>query len=136
VIAFPQDRIHDEDSALDWWEQVFARDCEQLDAQVNAASLVRELVASLRELRRAAHDSSMSLADAAACTGYSADHIGRLVRAGRIPNVGRKNAPRVRCRDLPSKLRPLPREQDPHILDLRQIARSVVTSDDERNHDG
>ena len=45
----------------------------------------------------------MSLVDAAQVSGYSADHLGSLVRQGKLPNVGRKNAPRVRRTDLPIK---------------------------------
>jgi hypothetical protein len=36
-------------------------------------------------------------------SGYSADHLGELVREGKIPNAGRKNAPLIRRLDLPMK---------------------------------
>ncbi len=34
---------------------------------------------------------------------YSADHLGRLVREGKLPNAGREGAPRIRLQDLPRK---------------------------------
>ena len=49
-------------------------------------------------------DSPMTLAQAAAASGYSADHLGREIREGRLRNVGRKGAPRIRRADLPRKL--------------------------------
>ena len=45
----------------------------------------------------------LNLTDAAVESGYSADYLGRLVRDGKIANVGRPNAPRIRRRDLPRK---------------------------------
>jgi hypothetical protein len=41
--------------------------------------------------------------EAARESGYSAEHLGRLIRTGRIPNAGRRSAPRVRRGDLPAK---------------------------------
>jgi len=46
----------------------------------------------LLNLRRAAQES-----------GYSVDHLGRLLRDGRIPNSGRKAKPLIRRKDLPRK---------------------------------
>ena len=106
MIPFPADEIHDEDSALDWWGDVFARSCESLRSQVDAAALIREVVASIRSIREASLNELVSLTEAAERTGHSPDHIGRLVREGKVPNAGRKNAPRVRVRDLLTHLKP------------------------------
>ena len=57
----------------------------------------------LDQALRALGEHTVTLGEAAALCGYSADHIGTLVRQGRIPNVGRKHAPRVRRADLPVK---------------------------------
>ena len=51
----------------------------------------------------------MTLAQAAVASGYSADHLGREVREGRIPNAGRPHAPRIRRANLPRKRPELPR---------------------------
>lgn len=45
----------------------------------------------------------LSLAQAALVSGYSGEHLAREVREGRIPNAGRKHAPRIRRGDLPRK---------------------------------
>ena len=50
---------------------------------------------------RSHNDEVLSLKEAAVISGYSADHLGRLVRQGRVQNVGRKNAPKLRRGDLP-----------------------------------
>ena len=41
--------------------------------------------------------------EAARRSGYSADHLGRLVRDGKIPNAGRPGAPSIARRGLPRK---------------------------------
>jgi hypothetical protein len=73
-------------------------------AAAKAAARVWE--AAARELEVAlldADDELLNLQEASATSGYSAEHLGRLVRQGRIPNAGRPNAPRIRARDLPRK---------------------------------
>jgi len=52
---------------------------------------------------KALGDESLTLVEAAALSGYSADHLGHLVRHRKLRNVGRKNAPRIRRADLPIK---------------------------------
>jgi hypothetical protein len=103
MLKFPADSIHSEDAALDWWQNEFAAACKRLNIQVNAAALVDEMVSSIREIRAAYMDKPLSLIEASERSGYCPDHIGRLVRDGTIPNVGRPNAPKVRARDLPAK---------------------------------
>ena len=73
-------------------------------------------------------DESLTLAQAAARSGYSADHIARLVREGRLENVGRRGAPRVRAGDLPA--RPHPRRvvaPPPSGYDPGADARSLLS---------
>ena len=48
-------------------------------------------------------ETTLSLVDAARESGYSADHLGRLVRDGKIPNAGRPGAPRIARVHLPRK---------------------------------
>jgi hypothetical protein len=131
MIRFPSDRIHDEDAALDWWEHEFAESCESIGAQVNAAALTHVLVASIRQIRDAGFDTHLSLTEAAAETGFSAKQIGRWVKTGKIANVGRPNAPRVRRRDIQAHKRAatLPAPAPLGIVETAQdIARSVVNS--------
>ena len=48
-------------------------------------------------------ETTFSLVEASRESGYSADHLGRLVRDGKIPNSGRPGAPRIALKDLPLK---------------------------------
>lgn len=64
------------------------------------------------ELEDALHSATahvVTLEQAATVSGYTADHLARLLRTGRIPNAGRRNAPRIRVGDLPSKQRSVAR---------------------------
>lgn len=42
---------------------------------------------------------TLSLREAARLSGYTADHLGSLVKRGKIPNAGRTNVPRIRRHD-------------------------------------
>lgn len=46
---------------------------------------------------------TLSLTEAARECGFTADHLGALVKRGKIPNAGRTGAPRIRRHDLPQK---------------------------------
>jgi hypothetical protein len=74
-----------------------------LHANVDGATICEEVLADLDALQRAEHDTVLKLSDAAAMSGYSIDHLSRLLREGKLPNVGRKGAPRVRLTDLPKR---------------------------------
>lgn len=50
---------------------------------------------------RLSDEERLTLAQASARSGYSEDHLARLVREGRIPNAGRRGSPRIRSGDLP-----------------------------------
>ncbi len=83
----------------------------------------------LEMLNRAAatDDELLSLTDAAARCGYSADHLGALIRASKIRNYGRKNAPRVKLSELPRKAGGLT-VNSPGANVRMQIAREVAHS--------
>jgi hypothetical protein len=122
MISLPA-AIKDEDAALDWWDTEFAGRCEELDVHVSASALVRAIVSSLRQLRSDAVENSVSLSEAARRSGYSSEHLGRLIRAGKVFNAGRKGSPRIRLRDIPvrpqSKLAPVTREPYDPATDAR-----------------
>lgn len=103
-------------------------------AQVDGAALLREVLADFAAVTRADAEEVLNLREAARESGFSADHLGRLVREGRIPNAGRPHAPRVRRRDLPRK--PSALRAEAASLNLLgatsvQIARAVVNSESE-----
>jgi hypothetical protein len=48
-------------------------------------------------------EACLTMKDAARVSGFSAEHLARLVREGKLPNAGRLGRPRVRVGDLPQK---------------------------------
>lgn len=58
---------------------------------------------ALGSVLRANEDELLSLQQAADESGYSVDHLGRLIRERKVPNAGRKARPLIRRSDLPAK---------------------------------
>ena len=103
----------------------------RLGALVEGVKLCDEVLADAEVLFRSEEHDALTLTEAAHESGYSAGHLGRLVRNGTIPNAGRPNAPKIRRADLPRKatgLRPKPRAAKLVGVTPGQIARAVVTS--------
>ena len=74
-------------------------------------------------------DTTYSLVEAARESGYTATHLGRLVRDGKIPNAGRPNAPRIARRHLPRKApaqAPLAEKPHPRERSNTQIVQSII----------
>lgn len=69
----------------------------------NTARLWRLAATELETAIRELGEETLTLVEAAAVCGYSADYLGGLVRRGTIPNFGRKNAPRIQRSNLPTK---------------------------------
>lgn len=90
--------------------------------------VAQELEDSLREFL----DQELTLTEAAAASGCSVDTIGRMIREGRVENVGRKHAPRVRRSDLLHKRRPLRDSTDSTTLvpNKAAIARAIVSTEE------
>lgn len=94
------------------------------------AAALEDAAAELERTLTAGADELLTLGQAAAESGYSTDHLSRLMREGKVPNVGRPHAPRIRRADLPRKASRLPGPYPtPHVLgaDPRQVARAVAT---------
>ena len=88
-------------------------------------SCAAELEATLRER----DETILSVTEAARESGYSTDHLGRLVRDGKIPNAGRPGAPRIARRHLPRKAPaepPLVKEPRPRQVSNEQIVQSII----------
>ena len=74
--------------------------------QPYAAAAAAAFLTAADELSAALADSEdalLSLEAAARESGYSSDHLGRLVKSSQLTNHGRKHAPKVRRGDLPRK---------------------------------
>ena len=96
---------------------------------VDGGRLCEEVLADLRRLDAAGDEAVLTLSQAALCSGYSREHLGRMLRQGKIPNAGRLNAPKIRLRDMPLKAGYLPQggvEGQIGIASKRQIVRSIV----------
>jgi hypothetical protein len=71
-----------------------------------AEQQARALETCADELTRAlqsSDDELLSLRRAADESGYSVDHLGRLLRDGKLTNAGRRSKPLIRRRELPKK---------------------------------
>jgi hypothetical protein len=58
----------------------------------------------LLEETLSAEEPTVSLAAASERTGYSADHLDRLIKSGRLTDYGRKHPPRVKVLECPRKV--------------------------------
>ena len=103
----------------------------RLHALVDGAQLCDELLTELDNAVRSSADDLVTLKQAAALSGYSADHLGRLLRDGTLRNSGRRNAPRIRRADLPRKTQTLPDAPESSIVSAvrRRIVRNVAHSE-------
>jgi hypothetical protein len=97
-----------------------------------AAVAFSEAAKELEEALAKSQAEELTLEEAAAESGYSADHLGRLLADGTIPNAGRKHAPRILRRDLPRKPKPPegPKlaEAAPGGPSLARITRDAISS--------
>jgi hypothetical protein len=93
-----------------------------------AAHILRLCATELERALQDAGDTPLTLAEAAAESGYSIEHLRRLVSEGRIANAGRRYAPRIRRADLPKKAGNLTAEATMLTLHppTEQIARLVA----------
>lgn len=71
--------------------------------QEQVARVLKRVADDLEAALRTIDDEVLNLREASEATGYHEDHLGRLVKSGKIPNAGRKHAPRIRRGDLPVK---------------------------------
>jgi hypothetical protein len=103
----------------------------RIGALADPGLLIADILKDVEAILAAEEEETLSLARAARESGYSAGHLGRLVRAGTIPNAGRPQAPRIRRADLPRKATALrPQAAALHLPPATpgQIARAVVTA--------
>jgi hypothetical protein len=87
-----------------------------------AGPLLDEILADLDAVARDEGSELLTLSQAALRSGYRADTLGRMVHDGKLTNLGRKNAPRVRAADLPRK----PLRYTPHSPQVRPASRQTA----------
>lgn len=68
-----------------------------------AAEAFRRAARELDDAVREFDEAPLTLEQASEVSGYSVDHLARMVREKRIPNIGEKHRPRVRRADVPMK---------------------------------
>jgi hypothetical protein len=102
-------------------------------ADSRAAHVLRLCATELERALRDAGDTPLTLSEAAAESGYSVEHLRRLVSEGKIENAGRKHAPRIRRAHVPRKagdltpdIRPLQLNINPRTQAARRIASQGV----------
>ena len=110
----------------DWRKQ--AKALRRYGGETPAVAIERcadDLEATIREQ----DETTLSLVEAARESGYSKDHLGRLVREGKIPNAGRPNAPRIARRHLPLKAPSVPQLAESAArrdVSNEQIVQSII----------
>lgn len=74
----------------------------------------------------------LSPAKAATESGYTADHIRRLIREGKVPNAGDESSPRIERRHVPRKPgHALGNVSGERVGSRSRVARAVLDSDQE-----
>ncbi len=67
------------------------------------ATLLESCADELESALEQKHDELLNLTEAARVSGYSREHLGRLLKDGKIPNAGQPSAPKIRRGNLPTK---------------------------------
>lgn len=107
-------------------------DLRRMGALVDPVRLLDAIIAELDEVSRCGTEPLLNLTQAARECGYSPDALGRMVRDGRIPNHGRRGAPKVLRSDLPRRAG-WPALRPPRPIPSRTfIARNAVRTQPDR----
>ena len=69
----------------------------------STGKLIRRMTGELEEALRDDQDETLTLAEAALESGYSVEHLRKLLANDVIPNAGAKGRPRICRRDLPAR---------------------------------
>lgn len=86
--------------------EAMAGEFARYGALVDGAKLCRAVAADTAAVECAAGAEILTLAQARAVSGYSDRALREMIATGKLENVGRKHAPRVRAGDLPRKAAP------------------------------
>lgn len=75
----------------------------QFKTSVDGAELAGQVLTDLDALEKAQDAEALSLREAAAISGYHPESLSRLVRRGKLTNVGSPRRPRLLRAELPKK---------------------------------
>lgn len=92
--------MHDDPHALPALWRARADALDQY-ASTAAATTCRTLAEELELALRAEDNDTVTLAEAEKIGGFTADWLSRLIRQGKIENLGKRGAPRIRRSDIP-----------------------------------
>ena len=97
--------IHDRNAREFLRARLLGRRAElaRLGALVQGDRLIDEILADLDAVEREQNGRLLKLCEASRASGYSADHLRVLIRAGKLTDYGRPHAPRLRLDELPLK---------------------------------
>lgn len=95
------------------------------------AKLMDQLIEELLEAACRSREEALTLAQAAAESGYTVAHLGRLIRSRRIRNAGKKGKPMICRGDLPKapKVAVVAPPRQLHRTSRHQVARSLLHGD-------
>lgn len=96
-----------------------------------AAHLLEAVAVELEAASRMETGRIVGLSEAVAISGYSRDHLRRLIRAGSIPNRGKRGAPLVSVFDLPVKAGACRVPEPRNCRKRGNRAEAVATSNDD-----
>lgn len=97
---------------------------ERVGALVEGARIIDAFLADVERMENSLNDRLLTLREASELSGYSVDHLARLVRQSSIPNAGRLHSPRIREGDLPRRPRRFARSEK-RSYDVMADARSL-----------
>lgn len=92
-----------------------------------AAEAFTTAALDLEQAIRAEGSETVNLREAARIGGYNEDSIGRMIRQGKVKNVGRGNAPRIRRSDIPRKPGGERRAKSPSLSGIGRDAAATRT---------
>jgi hypothetical protein len=118
LVTLPQDLV------VCW--RAHAADIEAYAPQ--AAGAFQRAAAQLELALERTSLAALTLEEAATESGYSADHLGRLLRENKIPNAGRLHAPRIIRRHFPRKPAAKTRTASAGDLQDGSLVRSIFAS--------
>jgi len=125
----PTDVRRAEDLVVDWRLEADRMELRGLGEPVR---LIRSMADQLEAVLGREVSEILTLQEAGKESGYSAGHLGRLVREGQVPNAGRPGSPRIRRSDLPKKASELTKVGQPSMFRSSKaaIVRSIADQGD------